>query len=94
MLGSVHWITDPDPAILVSGFQDANKSLFFQSFLLFTYCRYRTLSLNSHKAVEVKVFVNITSSGVDPDRFRIEWGPRIRIRIRIRYLDPDPGGQK
>jgi hypothetical protein len=25
ILGSVHWITDPDPALFVSAFQDADK---------------------------------------------------------------------
>jgi hypothetical protein len=25
ILGSVHWIMDPNPALFVSGFQDANK---------------------------------------------------------------------
>jgi hypothetical protein len=26
------WLTDPDPALFVSGFQDANKNKFFFSF--------------------------------------------------------------
>jgi hypothetical protein len=25
LLGSVHWISDPDPALFVSGFQETNK---------------------------------------------------------------------
>jgi hypothetical protein len=37
ILGSIQWITDPDHALLISGFQDADKkcdfSLFFYNFL-------------------------------------------------------------
>ncbi len=29
ILRSVHWIPDPDPAFLVSGFEEANKNKFF-----------------------------------------------------------------
>jgi hypothetical protein len=34
-----HWLTDPDPALFVSGFQDANKTKYFHqrffAYLLF-----------------------------------------------------------
>ncbi len=35
ILGSVHWITDSDPALFVSGFQDANKNNFFCKFFAY-----------------------------------------------------------
>ncbi len=71
ILWSVHWIKEPAPALLVSGFQD-NKKLFFllQSFLLIRYLRVRvdtfTLpvvfkdnkSWRSRKPVEIKVFLH------------------------------------
>ncbi len=28
ILGSIHWITDPDPSLFGSGFQDATKNKF------------------------------------------------------------------
>jgi hypothetical protein len=42
-LGSVHWISEQDPAFIVSGFQDANKYFHF----IFSFCRYINISLHS-----------------------------------------------
>jgi hypothetical protein len=54
LLGSVHLITDPDPGLLVSGFQDTNKKyfFFFQVFCLLlsfgTYYIHQSLKITSH----------------------------------------------
>jgi hypothetical protein len=67
ILGSVHWVADPDldpasgHALFFSGFQDANKNKFF---LLITVLPVGTLasvfkdnkSLRSHKTVDIKIF--------------------------------------
>ncbi len=59
ILGSVHRITDPDPALFVSGFPDANKVpyilSFFKFFLLLTYwsyCRYIYVSLHRYQVIK------------------------------------------
>ncbi len=62
ILGSVHWLTDPDPALFVIGFQNANKIRFFAYYLLnvgtFTPVFKDNKSLRSHKRVEIEVFLN------------------------------------
>jgi hypothetical protein len=46
ILGSVHLITDPDPALFVSEFQDTNKNfVFFYFVLLNIFCWYRTFTV-------------------------------------------------
>jgi hypothetical protein len=42
ILGSIHWITDPDPALFASGFQETNKKKFLCLLLTlgtFTECK-------------------------------------------------------
>ncbi len=89
ILGSVHWITnpdlnpapDPDPALFISGFQDINKNIFFPT-LFYLFLTVGTVnlhqfskitSLRSHKTVKVKVFLNCFASY---------------------WKDPDPGSPK
>jgi hypothetical protein len=74
MPGSVHWIkdpdlaSDPDPALFVSGFQDANF------FFLMTYCRYGSgkctygnlqdnKSFRSHKKLKIKYIIVVNQQG-------------------------------
>ncbi len=67
ILGSVLWTTDPDPALIGSGFQDANKNEFFKKFI-FLFLTVGTgtiisvfkdnMSLRSHKTVEIMVYLN------------------------------------
>jgi hypothetical protein len=67
ILGSIHWITDPDFALLASGFEDANKkiSFFSQVFQFFTECRCIHISFQRKQAnkksqtVESEVFPHI-----------------------------------
>jgi hypothetical protein len=44
ILGSVLWITDPDPTLLGISFQDVNKMCDFFFFLLISYCRHINIS--------------------------------------------------
>jgi len=72
ILGSTHWITDPDPALFVSGQQKMN-------FMLRTFCLLLTLGtfttvlkenmpLRSHKTVEIRVSLNfLACRWKDPD---------------------------
>jgi len=42
ILGSVHWITEPDTALFLSGFQDAQKILIFIFFKVYFFAYYPT----------------------------------------------------
>jgi hypothetical protein len=47
ILGSVHWVTDPDPALFISGFQDAGKTSFFLSVYLLNVVHFYEFSLTT-----------------------------------------------
>jgi hypothetical protein len=51
ILGSVHWIIDPDSALFFNGFQDGFSTFFW----LITYFRYINIS---NKTVKNNVFLN------------------------------------
>ncbi len=48
-LGSVHWITNPDPALFV---EVPKKNKFFTIFLRITYCRYIYNSLQRQQVMK------------------------------------------
>ncbi len=84
IVGSVHWMTDPDPALFVRGFRDGNKKFVFFILDFFIVCTFTTVfkdskSLRSHKTVEIKVFLFFCflMEGTE------SWRP-INLRIRIR----------
>jgi hypothetical protein len=87
ILGSVHWITDPDPdpALFDSGFKDAHKKYLF---LLITFCRY------VYKKVEIKVFLNFFRSLMEGSESESRSGSVQIITFRVRILElqklPDP----
>ncbi len=49
-----HWVTDPDPALFSSGFQDAKKfkNKPFKIFLLITFCRYIYISIQRQQVMK------------------------------------------
>ncbi len=66
ILGSLHWITDLDPdldpALFVSGFQDATKKNFNVFCLLLSvgtlHLHQSSKKIRSHTTVEIKFFLN------------------------------------
>jgi hypothetical protein len=96
IVGSVHWITDPDPApdpaLFVNDFQDANKTkkIFLKFCLLhtvgstFTPVFKDNKSLKSHKTVEIKVFLYfLLVDGRTRIRYKL-----LRIRDAQKFTDP------
>ncbi len=103
-----HWLTvpDPDPALFVSGLQNANRKFYFKFFLYFFayYCwvrvhlhhswffLHRWKAINKSKTVEIKgcLLTVFVWWWKDSDR-----DPQtIRIRIRTYLWLPDPGDPK
>ncbi len=86
------WLTDPDPAFFISGWQDANKKkFFFQRFCAYYFWRYTIctpvyvdkLSKRSHKIGEIKFtyFFACWWKDLDPVSGRLK-------NIRIRFFFP------
>jgi hypothetical protein len=76
ILGSVHCITDPYPALYASGFQKPTKNNFFLkfsclSFTLGTYTDFKDgKSLRSHKKVEINFYLLYSYGWKDPDPYK------------------------
>jgi len=97
---SAHWITDSNPALFVSGFQDANKKSFFAYYMYLLWVQFFFIFLLAGGRIRIREAQKLTDPDPDPKKVFQAFGkpelveqvnlvayvPVLRIWIRIHRI--------